>query len=386
MRIKIFRLLGLVLFISAGFVQCKPTMSSSAQQEESILIDPLATQETINLYKNLKSTATNYLMFGHQDDMAYGVGWKKIEGKSDVKDITGSYPAVHGWDLGHVGPHSNVAIDDMRRWMVEIYERGGINTLSFHWDNFTSKGNAWDTTNTVKYILPGGKDHQLYVDELDGLAEYLSTVKSGDTPVPMIFRPLHEHNGDWFWWGKGICTEEEYIALWKFTVYYMRETKGLHNLIYCFSPDASRMNGGDLKTDYLYGYPGDEYVDMLGIDDYWNVGRDINPKSAEEQEKVFIETLELVTQLADEKAKVAAITETGLESITNPTWFSDEILNPMKKSDKIKMSYVLVWRNDNPKHHYAPYPGHPAVEDFKSFCADEKVLLEKDLKGMYSAN
>ncbi|MCV9387009.1 glycoside hydrolase family 26 protein [Reichenbachiella ulvae] len=365
---------------------CKPTTASKTAPIDNTLIDSQATKETINLYNNLKKTAENHIMFGHQDDMAYGVGWKKIEGKSDVKDIVGSFPAVHGWDLGHRREGVNldqIAIDDIRKWMVQIYERGGINTISLHWDNFTSGGNSWDTTQTVKHLLPGGKDHDKFVAELDDLGDFLTTVKSGETLVPMIFRPFHEHNGDWFWWGKGICSEEEYIAIWRFTVNYMKNTKGLHHLIYCFSPDASRMNNKDLRSEYLYGYPGDEYVDMLGIDDYWNVGRDINPRPAAEQERIFIETLEVVTQLAEEKGMVAAITETGLESITNPTWFSDEILNPIKKSDKIKMAYVLVWRNANEKHHYAPYPGHKAVADFKDFCSDEKVWVEDDLKGMY---
>jgi mannan endo-1,4-beta-mannosidase len=60
--------------------------------------------------------------------------------------------------------------------------------------------------------------------------------------------------------------------LWQFTVHYLRDTKKLHNLIYVFSPDRSRWNLDDAPVDYLYAYPGDDYVDVLGIDNYRDVG------------------------------------------------------------------------------------------------------------------
>src|SRR4051812_44133297 len=58
--------------------------------------DKMATRETVNLYRNLKRVLNKGIMFGHQDDLAYGVGWKYIPGKSDVKEVTGDYPAVYG--------------------------------------------------------------------------------------------------------------------------------------------------------------------------------------------------------------------------------------------------------------------------------------------------
>ena len=60
--------------------------------------DKSATKETQNLLLNLKKLLPKGVMFGHQDDLAYGVGWKYVPGRSDVKDVTGEYPAVYGWD------------------------------------------------------------------------------------------------------------------------------------------------------------------------------------------------------------------------------------------------------------------------------------------------
>jgi hypothetical protein len=70
--------------------------------QEGIPIDKGATRETINLYRNLRRVLNKGFMFGHQDDLAYGVGWKYEEGRSDIKDVTGEYPAVYGWELGRL--------------------------------------------------------------------------------------------------------------------------------------------------------------------------------------------------------------------------------------------------------------------------------------------
>lgn len=351
-----------------------------------ILTDAKATNKTKKLYNNLRTQAARGIMFGHEDDLAYGVEWWNEKGRSDVKEVVGSYPAVYGWDIGKIGEDNNidsVSFKSMRKWMKEAYKRGGINTISWHLDNLTSGGSSWDKTRTVEHILPGGKNHLAYLTKLDLAADYLKSIKSGFTKIPVIFRPFHEHNGSWFWWGKEHCTEEEYQKLWRFTVEYLRDEKKLHHLIYAYSPDASRLDMNDPHSAYHYGYPGDQYVDVIGLDDYWNVGRSNNPATPEEQESNFMRHLEMIDQLAKNKGKVAALTETGQSGLTNPNWFSEEILNPILKCEGINISYVLVWRNANAEHCFVPYTGHHAVDDFKKFQSNERVFFEKDLKNIY---
>jgi mannan endo-1,4-beta-mannosidase len=84
------------------------------------------------------------------------------------------------------------------------------------------------------------------------------------------------------------------------------------------------------------------------------------------------------------KGKLAAFTETGLESIPNPTWWTGTLLKVMK-AEKMNLCYVLVWRNDrnSPTHYYAPFPGQVSVPDFMRFYNDPYTLFEKDLKRMY---
>lgn len=353
------------------------------------LVDEKATPETKSLFNNLKKLSQKNILFGHQEDDAYGVGWKGIAGRSDVKDVCGAYPAVHGWDVGKEGDIKNidgVEFNQTQQWIKEVYERGGINTISWHMDNPVNGKNAWDTTRAVIHILPGGKDHAKYIERLDRVANFLNSCTSGTTKIPIIFRPFHEHNGNWFWWGKGNCTEKEYIQLWRFTVDYLKNKKNLHHLLYSFSPDRSRMDLSNAKNSYLYAYPGDDYVDILGYDNYKDVGVAWNTLPQEQQLKELVIGLKAVSQLAEDKNKVAALTETGLEGITNAAWFTEVILNPLKANPDIHLAYFMVWRNANEKHHYAPYPGHSSVEDFKKFYNDPYTLFESDLQNIYQAN
>ncbi len=350
------------------------------------LIDKKATRKTKSLYSNLKKLSNGAILFGHQETDAYGVKWKGEAGKSDVKDVCGAYPAVHGWDISKEESTRNgggVEFTNMHAWMKDVYDRGGVNTVSWHVDNPVSGKSAWDTTRAVKHILPGGKDHDEFEKRLDRVANFLKDCKSSSTSIPIIFRPYHEHNGNWFWWGKGNCTEQEYIQLWRYTVDYLKNKRKLHHIIYAFSPDRSRMNLDSASQAYLYGYPGDDYVDVLGYDNYLDVGIEWNNKSKEEQLQKLVTGLTVVSQLAREKSKVAALTETGLEGITNASWYTEVILNPLKANPKIQLAYFMVWRNANEKHHYAPYPGHPSVEDFIKFYNDKFTLFEADLKNIY---
>ena len=226
-------------------------------------------------------------------------------------------------------------------------------------------------------ILPGGEKHAEFRNQLDLLAAFLKQIKK----APVIFRPWHEHNGGWFWWGRGNCTEEEYIQLFRYTVDYLKEEKKIHHLLYAFSPDRSQWVLGDqAKENYFYGYPGDDYVDIIGLDDYADVGRKGGPDSPEQQKEYFLTALKLITEIAKEKDKVAALTETGLESVDNAQWFTDIILKPIKdNSSTVQIAWVLVWRNANTTHHYAPYPGHSSATDFKTFESDDYTIFEKDL-------
>ncbi len=364
--------IGLILIFIANTMAAQP-------------IDPNATEKTVNLFYNLKNLSKGSLLFGHEDALAYGLNadgtrWVDEDDRSDVKSVTGAHPAVYGWDIGRLELEDSAAnIDDvnferMQYWIRTGYERGGIITISWHSNNPQTGGTTWDTGgNAPRHVIPGGEKHEMYKGWLDRVADFAKELKDTQGEyIPILFRPYHEHMGSWFWWGRNSCTAEEYIALWRFTVEYLRDVKGIHHFLYSYSP-----NNLTSESSYLERYPGDDYVDVLGTDDYSNIYSDAH-KSA------FINNLRIVARLANEKNKISALTETGYEKIPDADWFTTRIVEPIKEDSLARqIAYFLVWRNGRPDHYYAPYPGHEAADDLKNIYQDPFVKLEDELLDLY---
>ena len=158
------------------------------------------------------------LLFGQQDFPFYGCDWAYEEGRSDVKELCGDYPAVLGCDLGEIelGTGRNldgVPFDTMRTEILRHFARGGLTTVSWHPRNPLTGGDAWDVTSdrAVRSVLPGGERHELFVGWLDRAADFLLSLRTDDgSVVPTLFRPWHEHTGSWFWWGQRLCTTDDY--------------------------------------------------------------------------------------------------------------------------------------------------------------------------------
>jgi mannan endo-1,4-beta-mannosidase len=363
----------IVIFISS--------VTALAQRNKPI--DENATAETNHLYKSLRKLSRKHTLFGHQHATEYGHGWAGEPDRSDVKSVTGSHPAVIGVDFSGFSGRSAESIErakaELQKNVADTYNRGGITTVAWHFANPVSRGGFYwvDSISlpAVKYIVPGGEGHEKYREILDGIGTWAKSVKGADGKiVPMIFRPYHEFDGGWFWWGKPHCTRDEFVGLWRFTISYLRDSLGVHNFIYAFSPD----NKFKTEEQYLERYPGDAWVDLLGMDNYGDMGRN----------RYAIDTaalkLKIVSDYAIKAGKLAAFTETGLESIPNPTWWTETLLRAMKAYE-MRLAYVLVWRNDirSPTHYYAPFPGQESVPDFLTFYSDRYTLFEKDLKRVY---
>ncbi|MFT7248748.1 MAG: mannan endo-1,4-beta-mannosidase [Algoriphagus sp.] len=346
-------------------------------------VDSRATTETTNLLNNLKSVKT---LFGHQDDPVYGLNpdktrWIDEAGRSDIKSIIGEYPALIGYDIGHLELGKsvnldNVPFDKMRLYIIDQYKRGGVSTLSWHPNNpLDLSKTTWDKVEaTIPSILRNRKALKNYkMTFLKPLASFFKSLKSSNgEDIPIIFRPYHEHTGSWFWWGADYCSEEEYKAFWKMTVDYFKK-KRVHNLLYAYSTDKFRS-----EEHYLERYPGDDYVDILGFDTYHRNA----PSSNGTFVKNSKEMLGIVKKIGLEKDKPYALSETGLEQVTEANWWTTIFLPVLEGSGA---SYIMVWRNGRPDHFYAPYPGHSSESDFKKMAESGEVLFEKGAKaeGLY---
>ena len=355
-----------------------------AQKGKAKLIDKKATEETQALFYNLMELSENHTLFGHQHATEYGHGWFDDDNRSDVKSVTGSHPAVIGVDFGGFSGRPADAIarskESLRKNVVDTYNRGGVTTIAWHFSNPVSEGGFYwvDSLSlpAVKYIIPGGEAHEKYKDILNGIGEWAHSIRGADGKlVPVIFRPYHEFDGGWFWWGRTHCTRDDFISLWQFTVSYLRDSLDVHNFIYAFSPDNKFLT----EVEFLERYPGNEWVDMVGMDNYGDMGRDRYALD------IAARKLKIVSDYARRSGKLAAFTETGLESITNPDWWTETLLKVMRADENLKLAYVLVWRNDvrSPTHYYAPFPGHPSVPDFMKFYNHPYTLFENDLEDIY---
>lgn len=360
-------LLSFLLFLGVA--------DSYAEVDNRQPADPDATPEARSLYERLWKIQERGIMYGHQDDLMCGHTWWYEPDRSDTKEAVGDYPAIAGFELGELelgGDRSldSVAFRDIRERIQWWYRQGGIITISWHvvnpitaqWPGIkepNGAGSAWDVNmlsasdlNAVRSILPGGSNHAMFNTWLDRLARFFLSWRNDEGKlIPFIFRPWHEHSGSFFWWGRTRCYDEEYTSLWRYTVNYLRN-RGLHNILYAYNTDKVYST-----EEYLRGYPGDAYIDMLSFDWYGSGEsfiRDVN------------KALEFTTTLAKEKQKLFALSECGPASA--------ELQKTLAQYESV---YLLTWR------HAPSRGGHPAMRMMKKAHEDLLKNMRKNSRYLF---
>lgn len=186
----------------------------------------------------------------------------------------GVVPAIRGSDLIDYSP-SRIAFGENPRNETEqtidwARQTGGIATVMWHWNApanlINQPGMEWWRgfySDSTTFDLPGalanpaGSDYQLLLRDIDAIAVQLQ--KYEDAGVPVIWRPLHEAQGTWFWWGDH--GPDAFKQLWNLMHDRLTNHHGLHNLIWEFTSSAAEGN-------HLDWYPGDDVVDMVSLDVY----------------------------------------------------------------------------------------------------------------------
>lgn len=224
-------------------------------------------------------------------------------------------------------------------YALDYWKRGGLVKIKYSLDNpWTGKGrNDRPKKGEFNYIdIPGLLDpknsrtpaqreanqmaHEKYRSILDSLADGLSELQKQD--ITVLFRPISEMNGAWFWWGKS--SRVDYIALWQDMFRYLTTTKGLNNLIWVYESDSSvhMLNPSDCY------YPGDDYVDVMGhnfYNDTWELPFDAN-------------------QLHRDYPKIYAFPQAGAGGKKDGTWdnmtFLDGIINRYPRC-----SFFAAWNS-----------------------------------------
>ena len=360
----------------------KVTQAGNPVQKVTLsIVDKDATPETKALFANLWAIAEKGWMFGHHDDLWYGRYWYNEPGNSDTKAVCGDYPGVFSVDFAEImdDRHGNEANAIRRRVILEARERGEVILACMHVNNPKTGGDSWDNSSkeVVKEILTNGTATRTkYLAWLDRLADFALNLKdSRGNLVPVILRPYHEHTQGWSWWGSSCATQSEFIALWQFTIRYLRDTKGVHSFLYAVSPQMDEVYS-NTKDRLLYAWPGDDWVDFIGMDCYHGTN-----------DKAFESNLKTLEALSQEKRKPCGVTEDGKESFTEVDFWTQHLTGPLGAK---RISLVTMWRNkyvgnnESDKHYFSVYPGHPSEADFRKMYDDPRSLFSRDLPDMYT--
>jgi mannan endo-1,4-beta-mannosidase len=244
------------LAVPAGIASARPALSPEARQ----------------LYEYFAS------IYGKQTLL----GQNLFAEAAKIENLTGKTPALVAVDLS--GWHKVRWSDRYRKNLLQgitdlraHHDRGGIASLQWHWANPLSVAGTFAATkkkhlpiDVGRVVTPGTDEHRRAMAELRLKADYLEVLCKAR--VPVVWRPLHEIDGGWFWW-TDTDRPENSAALWRMMFQYLTVERKLDNLLWVYSAASKAGDRGqDVEAiDYRRRfYPGDEYVDLVGIDIYVN--------------------------------------------------------------------------------------------------------------------
>ena len=378
--------------ITAAALSGLVTLPAAQAAETVTIVDPDASPATRSLFSYLDDVRGEGILFGHQHTTSYGLTVSGADGtKSDVKNMTGDFPAVFGWDTlilqGDEAPGSasnttaqNIAaLDD---YIEKAHELGGINTLSAHMENFVTGSSFYDTTgDTLRAVLPGGAknaDLNAYLDNIAAAARRRPRRRGRPHPdhLPAVARERRAP-------GSGGAPRSAPPASTRSSSATRSSTCATSRASPTSCTRSAPGSGfGGNAEQYLRTYPGDEFVDVLGLDAYDNTGSDAFLDG-------LVKDLGMIADLADAKGKVSAFTEFGVTNGVGTTgsspekWFT-KVLAAIKADPKAsRNAYMETWANFDAGQHYVPVTGDALLPDFLDYAADPYTLFASEVTGAF---
>lgn len=235
----------LVLFTALDLAAIEPCNPNANAKAKAIL----------HFFDSLSKRQENRIVSGQFTDFGNGSNLKIIE---QVHEKTGVWPALIGIDYADF-PRGDVTTALPNKTAIAYAERGGIIHVMAHMYNPANpnKGGLRDKGVDMDDLLREGTDtHKRWMEQLDKIAAGLEELQAAG--VVAIWRPFHEMNGGWFWWGDK--NPESFHRVWRHMFEYFTKTKKLNNLLWSYGPNHGQ------KTAAFY--PGDAYVDIIGLDAY----------------------------------------------------------------------------------------------------------------------
>ena len=247
-------------------IRLEKTLPSEINHIASNVVIPNPSTATTELYDFLSKTYGKVILSGqYGGDVEF----------NRIKSVSGKTPLIRGFDLIEYSPSrvAHGATSTETEKAIAWHAQKGIVTFAWHWNapkdlidqpgkewwrGFYTEATTFDVTKAMNNTA--SEEYTLIIRDIDAIAVQLKKLK--DANVPVLWRPLHEAEGAWFWWGaKG---PESCKWLWKLVFDRLVNFHQLNNLIWVWTSTASAA-----AIDW---YPGDEYVDIIGADIYLPAG------------------------------------------------------------------------------------------------------------------
>jgi mannan endo-1,4-beta-mannosidase len=258
-------------YYDVDYLEFRPYSAPTLQPVSRQLTDAQADVRTQWLGNYMNGLYGDKTLFGLEHNSSANLAFPV----QSFEDMAGGYvPAIRGADFINYSPtrvaHGTNPNNETEQTIAWAQQTGGAVSMMWHWnaptDLIDEPGKEWwrgfytyATTFDLAATLanPAGADYQLLLSDIDTIAVELQ--KFEDAGVPVIWRPLHEAQGGWFWWGAQ--GPDAFKELWTLMYDRLTDHHDLHNLIWEFTSSAA-------EGDHLDWYPGDDMVDIIGVDIY----------------------------------------------------------------------------------------------------------------------
>jgi len=332
----------------------------------------------------------------------YSGGLRTLVSYGDLATVTGTWHS----DVYYQVNRAALTAAIRRQWK----ELGCIQVFSWHMDQpYCTNGfrqasyrfkSGGEDRNVIRQILDGtggpcGTDtvsvrgarkpfanpREWFLASLKDVADFFNGLVDEETgrKIPVILRYPHECDGSWFWWGNTWCTPEEFRRFCRFEADYLRKACGAGQIIFAYTPDRVWKEfgrEGDSDNTYLAWYPGDELVDLVGLDDY-SIGNG-GDASVEASLGETVRRLRQMTAFARQRGKVACLSESGGRKKRDDFW---QYLHRAATAEGVEVAFVNTWSGA-----CGTLPATPAsAEDEKAFAARPQVLMETKDGGFRAA-
>ena len=324
----------------------------------------------------------------------YSDGRRALVNYADLASLVGTWHSPRYYAVNRAGLTAAI----QKQWV----EFGAIMVFNWHMDQpYTTNGfpqasyrfkSGGADRNVIRQILDGtggpcgagaieGKSYRepapnpraWFLEQLADVADFINGLNDPETgePIPVILRYPHEADGNWFWWGNGWCTAEEFRAFCRFEADYLRRACGPDRILFAYTPDRQWKEfgkEGDAANTFLARYPGDAYTDVIGIDDY-GIGNGKTTEQAERSLARSIDRLRQMSAFAEERNLVVCISESGGSGKRDDFWV---YLHRAATAEGVACAFVDAWCWI-----YGMKPETAASEaDERAFARRPEVLME----------